>query len=264
MTVPLASRPISLWRLERLRLLRTRRWIALGAVFLLLGFGEPLVTSYLGRLLGAGTGSGSSTGYIHISVSTPQPSDAMSAYFGNVGTVGTIVAVVVAAMAFSVRAEPALAGLYLTHVRSRVGLLLPRLVTVAAATGTACALGTAAAAYETALLLGAPAAGATVLGGLVACADLVFAVAVTFLVSTLLREQAAAIAVTLLVVLVAVPFADLVPGFARVGLARFGDLPTALQTAAWTGDDAWATAVTVTATALCVLGGFRCSRRWEL
>ena len=45
----MSLRRMGLWRVEWLRLVRTGRWIALAAVFLLLGLGEPLLTRYLGH-----------------------------------------------------------------------------------------------------------------------------------------------------------------------------------------------------------------------
>lgn len=251
---------MNLWRVERLRLLRTGRWIALAAVFLLIGFAEPLLTRYLGQLLNGGT----SDTYIHITVSKPRPSDGMGAYFGNITSLGTLVTIVIAGLAFSIRANPPLAALYLTHVSSRVTLLLPRLVTVAVTAAVAAALGGAAAAYETTLLLGAPAAGATATGVLISCLGTVFAVAVTFLSATLLRGQVTAITVALIAVFVAVPFADLIPGLRHIGPNTFTALPTTLQTQAWGTNDTWATTVTLLLTAACMVGGFWRSKHWEL
>lgn len=259
-TTALATGGMSLWQLERLRLLRTRRWIALAAVFLLVGFGEPLVTRYIGQLL---TGASNET-YIHVTVTKPRPSDAMISYFSNITTLGTLVIVVIAGLAFCVRANPALAALYLTHIPGRVRLLLPRLGTVAVAAAVASAVGAAAAAYETTLLLGAPDVGATVLGALIACLGAIFTVAVTFLVAAFLRSQVATIAVALGVVFVALPFANLIPGLAHIGPGAFIALPSSLQTSSWSGDDSWATAVTMLATVICVIGGLWRSRRWEL
>jgi ABC-2 type transport system permease protein len=251
---------MTLWRLERLRLLRTRRWIALGAVFLLLGLAAPLMTYYLGQMLSGTTGDT----YIQITVSKPHASDGMASYFSNITTIGTLVTVVVAGLAFCVRANPPLAALYLTHVPSRRSLLLPRLVTVAVATATAAAVGGTAAAYETALVIGAPAVSATVTGVILSCLAQVFAVAVTFLTASLLRGQVAAIAVALAVVFVGVPFADLIPGVRHIGPNAFTALPVTLQTTAWNSNGSWATVVTLLLAAACVAGGFWAARRWEL
>jgi ABC-2 type transport system permease protein len=251
---------MSLWRLELLRLVRTRRWIALAAVYLLLGLGEPLATYYLGQLLQGSTGDT----YIHITVSTPHASDAMTAYFSNVTTLGTLVSVVVAGLAFSVRANPPLAAVYLTHVPSRIALLVPRLVTVTVATAIAAALGGGVAAYETAVIMGAPAADATATGVLLSALGAVFAVAVTFLAACLLRSQVGAIAAALVVVFVAVPFADLIPHVRHVGPNAFISLPAVLQTMAWRTDNTWSTVVTMALALACVAGGLWQARRWEL
>jgi len=251
---------MNLWRVERLRLFRTGRWIALASVFLLLGFAEPLVTRYIGQLLGGATGST----YIHVTVTEPHAADAMAAYFGNITTLGTLVTVVVAGLAFSVRSNPPLAALYLTHVPSRIALLVPRLATMAVAATVAAALGGVAAAYETTLLLGAPAAGVTATGVLISCLGAVFAVTITFLASAFLRGQVAAIAVALGAMFVAVPSSSLIPGIRHIGPAAFTALPTALQTGAWNSNDTWATTLTTLLAAACVAGGLWRSTRWQL
>lgn len=251
---------MNLWRLEWLRLVRTGRWIALCAVFLLLGFGEPLATRYLGELLSGATGNG----YIHITATKPQPSDGMGAYFSNITTLGTLVTVVIAGLAFSMRANPPLAALYLTHVPGRIRLLVPRLVTAAAAAALVSVAGGAAAAYETTLLLGAPPASATATGILISSLGMVFAVAVTFLAAMVLRGQVATIAVALGATFVAVPFANLIPGVRDIGPAAFIALPKQLQLAAWSTDDTWATVVTLLLAAVCVAVGLWRATRWEL
>ncbi len=251
---------MSLWRLELLRLWRTRRWIALAAVFLVLGFGNPLATHYLGDLLQGATGGGS---YIEIIVKQPQPADGMVSYFGNITSLGTLVTVAVAGLAFSLRANPALAMLYLTHVPDRVALLVPRLVVAARAAAVAALLGGAAAALETTLLFGAPAVGSTVAGVAASGLAMLFAVAVTFLCATLLRSQVGAIAVALGTLVVAVPLADLIPGVRGVGPNAFVNLPSTLQYAPWSADATWATLVTLVLTMACVAGGCWRASRWE-
>ena len=251
---------MSLWHLELLRLWRTRRWIALAAVFLVLGFGNPLATRYLGDLLQGATGDGT---YIQIIVTQPKPADGMVSYFGNITSLGTLVAVVVAGLAFSLRANPPLASLYLTHVRNRVALLVPRLVVAALAAAVAALLGGTAAAIETTLLFGAPAVGSTTVGVTVSCLAMVFAVAVTFLCTTLLRGQVGALAVALGIVFVAVPLTDLIPGVRGVGPNAFVNLPSTLQYAPWGADATWATLVTLVLTMACVAGGCWRATRWE-
>jgi ABC-2 type transport system permease protein len=250
-----------LWLLEWRRLFRTGRWIALVAVFGVLGFGNPLATNYLGQLLSGATGDG---GYIQIIVTDPKPSDGMASYFSNINTLGILVVVVVAGLAFTVRANPPLAAMYLTHVLSRIRLLVPRLATVALAATVAAVLGGAAATYATTLLFGAPGTAATLAGIATSCLGMVFAVAVTFLCATVLRGQVAAIATALVVLFVAVPFADLIPGVRGIGPNALVNLPVALQTSAWTADHTWATLVTSGLTVAGVAGGLWRATRWEL
>jgi hypothetical protein len=262
MNVVASTKPRGLWRLEQRRLFRTGRWIALGAVFVVLGFGNPLATRYLGDLLRGSTGGGS--GYIQIIVTEPKPSDGMASYFNNITTLGVLVTVVVAGLAFALRANPPLAAMYLTHVPSRVRLLVPRLVTVSVATVVAALVGGGTATYATTVLFGAPAVGATAAGVAASCLGMVFAVAVTFLCAALLRGQVGAIAVALVVLFVAVPFADLIPGFRHIGPNSFIKLPTTLQLTPWSTDNTWATLVTAGLTLACVAGGLVRANRWEL
>jgi len=260
MNVEAYPRPYGLWLLERRRLFRTGRWIALLATFVVLGLGNPLATRYLGELLRSST----SDGYLQIIVREPKPSDGMASYFSNVPSIGAIVTVVVAALAFSVRANPPLAAMYLTHVPSRAQLLLPRLATVAAAVTVAALLGGGAATYATTVLFGAPAAGATAAGIGASCLAVVFAVAVTFGCACVLRGQVGVIAVALVVLVVVVPSLDLIPGVRRVGPNSVINLPTALQTTAWSTDNTWATALMAALTLACVAGGLARAARWEL
>jgi ABC-2 type transport system permease protein len=241
-------------------LLRTGRWIALAAVFILFGLADPILTRYLGQLLRGSTGDT----YIHITVTSPRPSDAVNSYFSNITTLGTLVTVVVAGLAFTLRANPPLAMLYLTHFPRRAKLLTPRLATAATATFVAAAIGGAAAAYETTLLIGAPAAGPTTAGVAISAAGMLFAVAITFLSASLFRGQVAAIAVALAAVFVVVPLTDLIPGVRRIGPNAFNALPVTLQTTAWTPSDTWSVIVTAGLAVACVALGFWRSRRWEL
>jgi ABC-type transport system involved in multi-copper enzyme maturation permease subunit len=260
MSVISQSKPYGLWRLERRRLFRTGRWIALAAVFVVVGFGNPLATRYLGELLRGATGGG----YIQIIVTEPKPSDGMISYFGNITSLGTLVTVVVAALAFAMRANPPLAAVYLTHVPSRVKLLLPRLVTMSVATLVAALVGGGAALYATTILFGPPNTGPTLAGIAASGLGMVFAVAVTFLCATLLRGQVGAIAVALVALVMVVPTADLIPGVRRVGPNSLINLPTTLQTTPWSTDNTWATVVTLGLALACVAGGLLRATRWEL
>ena len=146
------------WRLEVLRLWRTRRVIALAATFLIVGLGAPILTYYLPELIkGAGDG-------IQITVPKQTAADAIASFASNVAQLGTLVVVVVAAASLSIDAVPGLAGFYRTRVRRPTLLVLPRYVIVTAASVGALAVGTLGALYETSVLLGSVPIGALFVG----------------------------------------------------------------------------------------------------
>src|SRR6266545_1028652 len=136
------------WRLELLRVWRTRRMIALAATFLILGLGVPVLTYYLPELVkNAGNG-------VRIIAPKPTPADAITGFASNVAQLGTLVIVVVAAASLSIDAHPGLAAFYRTRVHRPILLVLPRYVVVTAASVATLALGTLGAWYETRVLLG--------------------------------------------------------------------------------------------------------------
>lgn len=147
------------WRLELLRLWRTRRLIVLAATFLILGLGSPVLTYYLPELLkNAGNG-------VRITVPKQTPADGIAEFAGNVAQLGTLVVVVVAAASLAIDAHPALAAFYRTRVHRPALLVLPRYLTVIAASVATLAVGTFGAWYETRVLLGHVPFGA-LMGGL--------------------------------------------------------------------------------------------------
>ncbi len=106
------TRRMNLWRLEWLRLARTPRGLALGAVFLVFGLVEPVFTRYQSQLLGRVTGG------VRITFPAPTPTAALSSYVSQVTGIGLIVVVVIAAGAFTFDAHaPAdlLSGTGLPH-----------------------------------------------------------------------------------------------------------------------------------------------------
>ena len=136
------------WRLEVLRTWRTRRAVALGATFLILGLGSPALTYFLPQLVkGAGNG-------VRITLPKQTPHDALVTFAGNLAQLGTLVVVLVAAASLAIDAHPGLAAFYRTRVHRATHLVLPRYLVVTAASLLALALGTAGALYETTALLG--------------------------------------------------------------------------------------------------------------
>ncbi|MFZ0128318.1 MAG: hypothetical protein WB808_04830 [Candidatus Dormiibacterota bacterium] len=139
---------MNLWRLEVLRLWRTRRVVALLGAFLVLGFGEPVLTYYLPELVKSGTNG------VKIVLPPTTAFGAMKSFSQEAAQLGTLVVVIVAAACIAVDAHPSLAIFYRTRIRRPVMLLLPRSTATALTAMLALVLGTAAAWYETRLLIG--------------------------------------------------------------------------------------------------------------
>lgn len=160
---------MSPWQLEFLRLVRTRRLVALVGVFVLLGFGGPVLVHYLPELV-----KGSTTSGVKLILPPPKPVDGIQNFANNISSLGTLVVVMVVAASVSVDANPVLAVFYRTRVRRAAGLLLPRFVTVMAASLLALALGTLGAWYETSVLIGRLSFGPLAVGFLFESAWLLF------------------------------------------------------------------------------------------
>ncbi len=224
-------RRLGLWRVEWLRLIRTRRWIALTVPFLLFACTGPLMARYADQLLSAvGT-----SGNITIEATTPTPADAMNGYTSNALQLGLLVAMIVGASALTVNAPPTLAAFYRTRVRSAARLVLPRWAVVAGATLAAHSAGTALAVYETAVLIGAPAISAVLAGWALSSLYLLFALALTAAVSTHARSTLSAVAVALAVILV-LPLIAAVPELTPWLPSALVGAPAALLQGAEFGD----------------------------
>lgn len=194
------ARPMSLWRLEWLRLTRTPRAIALAAIFLFIGFIEPIVTRYLRDIVGRlshGT---------PVSVPAPSPADGLNSYMGEITFVGLIVVVAVAAGALTFDTRPGISTFLRTRVASMTRLVLPRFAVTAAAAATAYLLGTLAAWYETAVLLGSLPVGGVLAGIACGAMYMVFAVAVTTLAASLARSIIGTIGIAV-VIMIVIPIA---------------------------------------------------------
>jgi len=197
--------PMSTWRLEWLRLTRTPRALALGAVYVIFGLGEPVLTKYLSKIISHAGGPRN----IRISVPPPVPADGINAYISQVATIGLIVVVVIAAGAFNFDSKLGLAIFLRTRAASFWQLLVPRFTMNAAAAIVAYLLGTLAAWYETNLLIGSLPAGAMIEGMLCGACYLLFAVALAAMATALVRSTLGAVGLTVVVLLV-LPIAALI------------------------------------------------------
>ena len=184
---------MSTWRVEWLRLVRTRRLLALMIVFVFLGFVEPLGARYASQLIN----SAGSAEQIKVVVPPPVPADGISAYMNDALVLGLIVSVVVAAYACAIDSDPALSVFYRSRARSFSALLLPRAVVAGGGVLAAFLVGLLVAWYETAVLIGAPEVVPMVFSALLGSVYLVFAVAVTALAGSVVRSRLATVGVTL-------------------------------------------------------------------
>ena len=242
---------IGAWRLEWIRLWRTRRLVGVLAAFVLVGLGEPVLIYYLPELIER---SGSS---IQVIAPDPVPADAIVAYIGDAMQLGLLIVLVVAAAGLTVDSRPHLAAFYRTRVRTSVELVLPRYVAVTAASIAALVAGMACAWYETEVLLGHVSAARLGQATLLLSAELCFATAVVALFSSLVRSVAAVVGSSVALLLVLGLLGTVVDQLAAW-------LPTHLSTAATElvrGDDPrhpwWTAAVTLLASGFVLVAAIR-------
>lgn len=188
---------LSPWRVEWLRVWRTRRLIGLLFVYVFFGFADPLLARYLAKIIGSATNSSQ----VHVTVADPIPSDGMVGYIGSAMQIGLMVGLAMLISACAIDASYQLAIFYRARRADLWTLLVPRL-TVSFITMTAgLVLGMAAAWYETAVLIGTPSFAGT-LRLLVAgvCYQLAFG-GVAFLLVAILRSVGTTTAVAIVLVL---------------------------------------------------------------
>lgn len=184
-------RPMSTWRLEWLRLVRTPRALALGAVYVAFGLIEPVLTKYQ-RAIFSHLGGG-----VQISFPPPTPAAGIASYVSELSGIGLILVVVIAAGAFTFDTRRGLATFLRTRITSTWQLVGPRFAVNAAAAAVAYLLGTLAAWYETELLIGSLPVGKMIAGIICGSVYLAFAVAVIAFAASIVRGTLATTGVTL-------------------------------------------------------------------
>ena len=190
---------MSLWRLEWLRLTRTKRWIALLGVYLFFGLLGPITARYLGEILDV---AGGDLEGATIVLPPPVPADGMAQYVGNALQIGTLVAVVVAAGALAFDAIPEMGIFLRTRAPDVRSLLTPRFVVTTAAVVGSFVLGGLAAWYETWALIGGLDAGDVLAGLLLGSLFLVFVVALVAAVAGRASSVLGTVMISILVLLV--------------------------------------------------------------
>ena len=200
------ARPMTLWRLEWLRLFRTRRWIALFAVYLFFGLTGPPLARYANAILKRFAANG-----LQVTIPPAVPADGITNFVKNASQIGLVVVVIVAAGALAFDAKPEIGAFLRTRAASMRAIVLPRFGVSAIAAIAAFAAGSLAAWYETVVLIGRVDAGAMLAGIGFGAAYLAFTVAVVALAASVARGVLGAVMLAL-AVMVALPIMGLVRG----------------------------------------------------
>ncbi|MGC4108117.1 MAG: hypothetical protein QM753_17475 [Thermomicrobiales bacterium] len=187
----------TLWRIELLRIWRTRRLIGLLFTYCFFGFADPILARYMVQIIG----SAANTDQMQVTVADPVPADGMVGYLGSAMQIGLMVGLAMLVSACAIDASYSLAIFSRTRRKDIWTLLVPRL-TIALATMTAAfTLGMAAAWYETTVLIGAPSpAGMMRLWIAGACYQLAFG-ALAFLLTGIVRSVGTTTAIAIVAVL---------------------------------------------------------------
>jgi ABC-2 type transport system permease protein len=248
---------LPLWRLEVLRLLRTKRWIALFGVYLFFGFLGPLTAAYMGEIIERFGGG------VQIVVPDPTPADGITQYVSNAQQLGLLVVVVLAAGGLAFDARPEIGVFLRTRASSLWAIVGPKYAVVTAVSCLAFVAGSAAAWYETWVLIGSLPVGGMVVGIALGCLYLPFAVALVALATTMTSSVLTAVLLAI-GALVALPILGIAGALqpwlpsqlvgALDGLARGADA----------GDYLRSVGVTVPLTALTLIGAVALARRREL
>lgn len=195
---------MNLWRLEWIRMVRTKRWVAIFGVFVFFGIIGPLSARYIGELVERFGGG------VQIILPEPTPADGIEQYSANIQQLGILVLVMIAAGALTIESRYEMAVFLRTRVMSSARLLIPRYVVVTAAGILAYVVGGLLAWYETAVLIGAPDAGAMAAGMLCGSVYLLFTVSIVAFFGSTLNNVLPTVILSLVVLLV-LPIIGLIP-----------------------------------------------------
>ncbi len=196
---------MTLWRLELLRHLRTRKWVALTAVYGFFAITGPLTARYIRQLLEAIGGLGDAAELIPQGV----PVDGITQFTANVSQLGLLTVVIVSAGTLAFDTRPEWAVFLRTRVADPAQLLLPRYVAATLFAVTVHLLGTAVAYALTRILLGPLDIGPLVIGTLLGVAYLAWAILLTAVASSI-SERVLSIVLWTLGTLIALPALGLV------------------------------------------------------
>jgi ABC-2 type transport system permease protein len=198
-----SAAPMTLWRLERLRLLRTHRWMILVGVFLLFAVLGPLTARYFNELMARAGGE------MTIIAPDPRPVDGILQFVSNVSQLGILAVVVVAAAALAFDSQPERSAFLRTRVTRPGRLVLAPWLVSTVASVAALVLGTAVAWALTDVLLGPLPVAAMLLGTFLGAVYLAFVVALVAAVAGVVRSQVATVFATV-GILLAIPLLAMV------------------------------------------------------
>ena len=171
---------MTLWRLEVVRLVRSLRWVILAAVYGFFGVLGPLIARFLPDIVERFEGT---------TAGLPElgPADGITQYVSSAQQFGLLAVAFVAAAALAIDTKPELSVFFRTRASIR-DLVTPRLVVNAASAAVAFVFGAALAYVGTGLLLEWIDFGPFVVGVILQCVYLVFAVAVVALMASIVRK----------------------------------------------------------------------------
>lgn len=234
---------MSLWRLEWIRLFRTKRWIALVGVYVFFGLVGPITARYIREILE------SFGGEVQVVVPDPVAADGIAGYVSNAAQVGVLVAVGVAAAALAFDAKPQMGVFLRTRVRHVREIVWPRYLVASAAVAGSFALGSVAALYESTVLMGSLPFGGWLLGTLLGCLYLAFVVAVIAAIAGKVQSVLVT-AVTTIGVLLVFPLIGIAPAVGEWLPSHLVGAIDGLVRGDAAGDYLAATAITLALTAL--------------
>jgi ABC-2 type transport system permease protein len=187
---------VTVWRLERVRLLRTMRWIGILGPYLLFGISMPILTRYQDALL-RHVGGG-----VTIVAPEPTPAQAIAAYLQNAMQIALLVSVLVAAGSLAFDARPEWAVFLRTRAHRMEDVLVPKVVVNAIAISASFTVGLVAAWVLAGALIGHVPVDALVFGALYGALYLVFVCALVAFAASLVRSVIGASGMALVVLIV--------------------------------------------------------------
>jgi ABC-2 type transport system permease protein len=173
---------------------RSNRFLAVGAVFLLLGIISPLGAKYTPELVQA---LGTSQDGVRISFPTPTLADAIAQYLKNVAGTGILVALLLPMGMVAREKERGTAAFVLTKPLSRSAFLGAKLCALVILLAFGVLLAALATYFYTAILFKPPAIGGFIAGTLLIMLSLLVYGLLTFLGSTLAGSQLPAVGIGL-------------------------------------------------------------------